>query len=193
MALNTDSAIEYAWIILGVVWILGLLFTKQTVRAQTWGTRLFQTAVAALGFVLLSGNCREWFPYGWLFGRFAPHTAAIADVAVLLTVAGCGFAIWARLTLGRNWSGRVTVKADHELVTRGPYAIARHPIYTGFLIAILGTALAVGQWRGMVALAVILMAFVLKMAQEEKMMMQTFPSAYPEYRRRVKALIPGVF
>jgi protein-S-isoprenylcysteine O-methyltransferase Ste14 len=193
MALNADSAIGYVWIILGLVWILGLPFTKQTMRAQTWGTRLFQTAVAALGFVLLSGKCRDWFPYGWLFGRFAPHTAAIADVALLLTVVGCGFAIWARLTLGSNWSGRVTVKADHELVTRGPYAVTRHPIYTGFLTAILGTALAVGQWRGIVALVVILMAFVLKMAQEEQMMMQTFPATYPEYRRKVKALVPGVF
>jgi protein-S-isoprenylcysteine O-methyltransferase Ste14 len=193
MALNADSAIGYAWIILGLVWVFGMFATKQTVRSQTPGTRLFQIAVAGFGFVLLSRRCREWFPYDWLFVRFAPHTAGIVDVALLLTLVGCGFAIWARLTLGSNWSGRVTVKADHELVTRGPYAVTRHPIYTGFLIALAGTALAVGQWRGIVALVVIMGAFVLKMAQEEKMMVQVFPAEYPEYRRRVKALIPGVF
>ncbi|MGO9434039.1 MAG: methyltransferase family protein [Terracidiphilus sp.] len=190
---NVDSAIGYTWGALALVWLAGVAFTKRTVRTQPPGTRLFQLAVAALGFLLLSRHCRDWFPYEWLFVRFAPHTAAIADAALLLTVVGCGFAIWARLTLGRNWSGRVTVKADHELVTTGPYAVARHPIYTGLLLALVGTALAVGQWRGIVAVIVILMAFVLKMAQEEKMMMQTFPAEYPQYRQRVKALIPGIF
>lgn len=193
MRFDADAAIGYTWVALALVWLVGLGFTKRTVHSQPVGTRLFQLAVAALGFLLLSRHCREWFPYDWLFVRFAAHTAAIAYTALLLTVAGCAFAIWARFTLGRNWSGRVTVKDDHELVTRGPYALTRHPIYTGLLVALAGTALAVGQWRGVVALVVILIAFVLKMAQEEKMMVQTFPAAYPAYRQRVKALIPGIF
>ena len=193
MEFGVDAAIGYTWAMLALVWLVGVLFTKKTVRTQPVGTRLFQMAVAALGFVLLSQQCQRWFPYEWLFVRFTPQAATIAYTALLLTVAGCGFAIWARLTLGRNWSGRVTVKDDHELVTRGPYALARHPIYTGLLVAVAGTALAIGQWRGIVAVIVILLAFVLKMAQEEKMMMQTFPAAYPAYRQRVKALIPGIF
>jgi protein-S-isoprenylcysteine O-methyltransferase Ste14 len=190
---NADAGIEYAWAALALVWLAGLAFTKRTARTQPVGTRLFQLAVAAFGFALLSRHCQDWFPYNWLFLRFAPHTAPITNAAFLTTLVGCGFAIWARLTLGRNWSGRVTVKDDHELITRGPYALARHPIYTGFLIAVAGTALAIGQWRGIVALFVILMALMLKMAQEEKMMLQTFPAEYPLYRRRVKALIPGIF
>ena len=193
MTWNAGSAIGWVWMAMGAVWVVGLFFTKRTVRQQPVGARILQLAVGILGFGLLSKKCYDWFPYAWLFRSFAPHTAAIWDVALLLTVLGCGFAIWARVTLGANWSGRVTVKEGHELVTRGPYRITRHPIYTGILLALVGTALAVGEWRGVVAIVVIALAFVLKISQEERMMMQTFPAAYPEYRQRVKALVPGVF
>lgn len=193
MHIDVDLAIGYTWLALGLVWLAGALFSKRTVRAQPMGTRLFQMTVAALGFVLLSGKCREWFPYEWLFVRYAPHTDGIAATALLLTAGGAAFAIWARLKLGSNWSGRATVKADHALVTRGPYAVARHPIYTGLLIALAGTALNVGQWRGILALTVILLSLLMKMSQEERLMMETFPTAYPAYRQRVRALIPGIF
>lgn len=193
MHIDVDSAIGYTWMAVGLVWLAGVLFTKRTLRAQPMGTRLFQMAVAALGFVLLSGKCRVWFPYEWFFVRFAPHTDGIAATALLLTGGGAAFAIWARLTLGSNWSGRATVKADHELVTHGPYAVARHPIYTGLLVAVAGTALNVGQWRGILALIVIVLSLMIKMSQEERLMMETFPAAYPAYRQRVRALIPGVF
>ena len=193
MTWNPGSAIGWVWMAMGAVWVVGLFFTKRTVRQQPVGARMFQLGVGILGFGLLSKECYDWFPYSWLYVTFAPHTATILNVSLLLTALGCGFAIWARVTLGANWSGRVTVKQDHELVTRGPYSLTRHPIYTGILLALVGTALAVGQWRGVIAIVVIAIAFVLKISQEERMMMQTFPAAYPEYRQRVKALVPGVF
>jgi protein-S-isoprenylcysteine O-methyltransferase Ste14 len=109
-----------------------------------------------------------------------------------LTIAGCLFAIWARITLGANWSGRATVKAGHELITAGPYALARHPIYTGLLTACIGTAIGYGERRCLVGLLLIVLGFVIKMGQEERLMLETFPDAYAAYRRRVKALVPGV-
>jgi protein-S-isoprenylcysteine O-methyltransferase len=190
VTLNVDSAIGYTWEAIGMIWLVGLAFTKRTVRSQSMGTRLFHLALAALGFALLSGH---GFRQGWLGMRFVPDEYSIAFTGFVLTVAGCLFAIWARLTIGRNWSGRATVKADHQLLTSGPYSIARHPIYTGLLLAVAGTALADGQWHGVLALIVILLALMIKMAQEERLMMQAFPAAYPAYRQRVKALIPGVF
>jgi protein-S-isoprenylcysteine O-methyltransferase Ste14 len=75
----------------------------------------------------------------------------------------------------------------------GPYAVTRHPIYSGLLLACLGTALAGGEWRCIVGMAMILLAFAIKIGKEEHLMMETFPEAYRQYRRRVKALIPGVF
>lgn len=187
MTLNPGEIIGYSWGAVGLVWLLGLAFIKRTVRSQPAGARVFQLAVAAFGFTLLSGR---WFRFGWLGVRFVPNLQDVALAGSAVTALGCAFAIWARIALGGNWSGRVTVKADHDLVTSGPYAISRHPIYTGLLLAIAGTALTGGEWRCVLAVAVILFALLVKMSQEERMMMQTFPEAYPRYRQRVKALIP---
>lgn len=96
------------------------------------------------------------------------------------------------MTLGANWSGRATVKAGHELIVRGPYALAHHPIYTGLLLALAETILALGRWRGLVGFAIVVAALAVKMRQEKRLMEQTFPTDYPAYRQRVKALIPGV-
>jgi protein-S-isoprenylcysteine O-methyltransferase Ste14 len=188
--LNVEALIGYPWEAVGLVWLAGLAFTKRTVRAQSPGTRFFHLALAALGFALLS---RTLFSQGWLGIRFMPEIYSVALSGLGLTILGCGFAIWARLMLGSNWSARATVKIDHQLVTHGPYAVARHPIYTGLLLASLGTALAEGKWHGILGVLVIFLALTVKMSQEERLMVQTFPATYPEYRRRVKALIPGIF
>jgi protein-S-isoprenylcysteine O-methyltransferase Ste14 len=187
--LDMDSAIGYSWEALAVVWLAGMAFTKRTVRSQSTGTRLFHVALVLLGYSLV---CGRWFSVGWLGKRFIPDTHALALIGLTLTVAGCIFAIWARLKLGSNWSGRATVKMGHELVTSGPYALARHPIYTGLIVGVAGSALAYGEWRCILGILVLLVAFMAKMGQEEQLMMQTFPQSYALYRRRVKALIPGV-
>lgn len=190
MTFNVDSAIGYTWEALGLVWLVGLAFTKRTVRSQSYGTRVFHLALVLLGFALTGS---QYFRQGWLGMRFLPDTPAWAVTGLALTLVGCLFATWARLTLGSNWSGRATVKAGHELVVSGPYALARHPIYTGLLLAAGGTGLAHGEWRCILGIVLLGLAFAIKIAQEEKLMLQTFPLAYPQYRRRVRALIPGVF
>ena len=78
------------------------------------------------------------------------------------------------------------------MIVNGPYGLARHPIYTGLLLACLGTTLAIGEWRCVAGFVMLVFGFMLKMSQEERLMMATFPEAYPQYRRRVKALIPGL-
>jgi len=187
--IDVDSAIGYTWEALGIVWLAGLAFTKRTVRRQPSGARLFYIVLALTGFTLLGSH---WFEYGWFTVRFVSQSRTVGLVGLGVTIAGCLFAIWARLTLGSNWSGQATVKAGHVLVTTGPYALARHPIYTGLLTASLGTALAIGEMRCIFGLIIIVLALMIKMSQEERLMLQTFPQAYPQYRRRVKALIPGL-
>ena len=187
---SIDTGIGIAWASVALVWLAGLTFTKRTMRSQSAGTRLFHLALGALGFALLRP---DWITSGWMATRFAPPDGMVAMLGLGLTVAGCAFAIWARVKLGANWSARATVKRDHELVTSGPYALARHPIYTGLLTAILGTALAYGAWRGILALGVLFLAMLIKISQEERLMVQTFPAQYRAYRQRVKALVPGVF
>lgn len=189
MSLNVPAAVGYSWEALGLVWLVGLAFTKRTVRSQPSGPRIFYLALALLGFFLLGSDV---FDAGWLGQRLLPADPPLQLAGLIVTIAGCLLAIWARVTLGSNWSGRATVKAGHELIVTGPYALARHPIYTGLLVASVGTGLVNGRIRSPLGLALIVLALTIKMSQEERLMEQTFPEAYPAYRRRVKALIPGV-
>jgi protein-S-isoprenylcysteine O-methyltransferase Ste14 len=122
--------------------------------------------------------------------RILPRTLATYGVGVTLVFLGLAFAVWARRHIGSNWSGTVTVKEDHVLICTGPYAWVRHPIYTGLLAAILGTAVARGELRGVWALALCTAAFVSKLRIEERWMRQVFGEAYERYSARVPALIP---
>jgi protein-S-isoprenylcysteine O-methyltransferase Ste14 len=108
----------------------------------------------------------------------------------LLIAAGLGFSVWARIHLGRNWSGRISVKEDHELIQTGPYALVRHPIYTGLLLALVGTALSLGQWRGVAAVLLMLVSFWRKLTVEEHWMINAFGDRYRHYRGNTSALIP---
>ena len=113
-------------------------------------------------------------------------------IASALVAIGLGFAAWARVRLGANWSAEVTVKQNHELVRSGPYALVRHPIYTGVLFALIGTALSVDKWRALVGLALIAAGFLRKIVIEERFMQAEFGEAYEHYRAEVPALIPFV-
>jgi protein-S-isoprenylcysteine O-methyltransferase len=190
MSFDPGPVIGYSWDAVGVVWLFLYGFTKQTVRRQPGGPRVFYLLMAVLGGFLMSSHL---FRYGWMALRFVPHTPVIQLTGAAFTVAGCAFAIWARLQLGANWSGSATVKANHELVVTGPYALARHPIYTGLSLAIVGTALFVGECRALLAIVLLFLFLAVKMSQEERLMMETFPAEYPAYRERVKTLIPWIW
>jgi len=108
-------------------------------------------------------------------------------------MAGVAFAIWARLILGRNWSGMVTVKQDHELIRRGPYALVRHPIYTGIAFAGIGTAIFYGEISGLIVIVAMLSVLLHKMKVEERFMTEQFGSAYTDYQEKTKAFLPLVW
>ena len=139
-------------------------------------------------YLLISG----WLRLGWLDIEIWPQVMRVAEAGLAITCLGVLYAIWARLTLGRNWSGKPTVKQEHELIVHGPYALTRHPIYTGLLLAAAGTALAVDAWRVLPGMALQLIVFAIKIRQEERLMCECFPDSYPGYRRRVKALLPWI-
>ena len=130
---------------------------------------------------------------GWLGYELIPRCLTKALTGLAVTWAGVIFAIWARKTLADNWSAQPTLKQNHELIITGPYKIVRHPIYTGILIAVLGTAIMVGLSRGFIALAITFFAFWHKSRFEEDLMYQQFGEQYKAYAQRVKKLIPWVF
>ena len=153
---------------------------------HAWSSSILVTTAFCLLFA------RDLWPH-WLRQRVSPRSdIALLWTGLILTAAGVGFAILARFWIGRNWSGTVTIKEQHELIQSGPYRIVRHPIYTGLLLAYLSTAIVHGELRGFVGFCLLLLGFGLKLRMEETFMIQQFGNAYLDYKRRVKALVPFV-
>jgi protein-S-isoprenylcysteine O-methyltransferase Ste14 len=115
-----------------------------------------------------------------------------AALGLLLFALGLGFAIWARVHIGRNWGTPMTQKNDPELVTSGPYRLVRHPIYTGILVAGAGTAVAL-SWLWLIAVILAGIYFVYAATVEERYMTEQFPDTYPAYKGATKMLLPFVF
>ncbi len=184
----TDSTwliIEYCWIAWVVFWAVMAFTTKRTIeRSGVVGYRL-------VALILIAG----WVSAGRLLhisseSQLWQTTLALGVVTDCIVVAGAAFTVWARITLGRNWSAEVTVKQDHELIESGPYALARHPIYTGLIFMGLGTAINYGRAIGFALLLSVCGAVWWKARQEERIMSRHFPDAYAEYKMRVRAIIP---
>lgn len=182
--------IAAAWIVAVVVWVIGAVTTKRTTRRQSLASRLLHVAGAWTAFFLFFARRAE---SGLLLRRFVPHSLLVSWTGVALTLAGVALAICARVFLGGNWSAAVTIKKGHSLVLRGPYALVRHPIYSGLLLGIFGTALAIGEIRALLATVVVLVMLLHKIILEEKFMLEQFGKTYVEYRRSVKGLIPFVW
>ena len=183
--------IDGAWIVWLGVWIALSGRVKQVARRESATQRAAHIVPMVLAGVLLffrSPGGRTWLEHPLL-----TRAAWMAPAGLAVVLAGLGFAIWARLVLAGNWSGTVTLKQGHELVVSGPYRFARHPIYTGLLTAIFGTGIAIDEVRAPLALLITTVAFIRKMQTEEAFMNDAFGHRYAEYRRRVKALIPGVW
>jgi protein-S-isoprenylcysteine O-methyltransferase Ste14 len=172
--------VSCAWIVFWIYWLASAATSKQSVSGG-WRTRL--SGVSAIGVFLIAGVLRG--------GSLAVHNVVLGVVGTLLFACGIALAVWARLHLGRNWGMPTTQRVEPELVTSGPYRFVRHPIYTGLLTAMLGTAL-VDNLLGLIVVAVLVAYFYYSGTVEERNLTTTFPTAYPQYRSRTKMLIPFV-
>jgi protein-S-isoprenylcysteine O-methyltransferase Ste14 len=194
--------IAVCWILWAIVWIAASLGTKPAVRRERGRSRAsYLLALAASVILLLIGRATHpgaaliaaGPPTSWLYVRFIRLYPGVVRIGAPLVLAGILTAFWARFHLGGNWSGEVTVKQDHVLVRTGPYRYVRHPIYTGLLMAVAGTACAIGQLRGVLAFVLTFWALWYKSRIEERLMTETFGDAYRAYQAQVKGLIPFVF
>lgn len=184
-----SDAVKWIWGAFGIFWLLAAFVQKRTVRRQSIGPLLLQIGVVLLLLVPLLVFSRGLEMLG---RNFLPGVPGVPPLGLLLVLIGLGFAVWARIVLGSNWSGTVAVKENHVLITRGPYAWVRHPIYSGFLLALLGTALVLEKFQWLLATGLALPATWLKLRAEETFMRETFGEQYASYQQRVKALIPHV-
>jgi protein-S-isoprenylcysteine O-methyltransferase Ste14 len=190
MHVDAELPIAAAWALWALYWWAASFDVKPTAQRETVRSRLSHIVPLALAAALLLPRAAPLPVLGW---RWLPQLAWPHALGLMLTLTGLLFAVWARRTLGRDWSAVVTLKADHRLVTAGPYRFVRHPIYSGLLMALIGTAMLRGDLRALLALALALAAFWRKLRIEEAWMRRQFGAAYDGYARRVAALIPHVF
>jgi protein-S-isoprenylcysteine O-methyltransferase Ste14 len=186
-----EQGLRLSWLAIFGYWIWSARRLKRTARFENPLKQLLLYWLPMIGAFYLLGP-GERFGHGWLREQFVPHSTLVYSLGLALCVAGAALAIWARHLLGANWSGNVQVKEDHELITAGPYSRVRHPIYTGLLAMFAGSALMVGDIRGLVALAVMSVSFWLKLRAEEKWMLEQFGDRYRRYMQGTRALVPGL-
>jgi protein-S-isoprenylcysteine O-methyltransferase Ste14 len=172
------------------LWIAMARGVKAPAQSESAASRLSHFGPLIVGAYLLASPAPQ--PVPALDVRFVPLAIWPAALGAALTFAGLAFCVWARFTIAANWSSDVQLKRDHELIVAGPYRWVRHPIYTGILMMFVGTALAVGEWRAALGVALAAGAFWRKLRLEEAVMRTQFGEAYARYAARVPALIPFV-
>jgi protein-S-isoprenylcysteine O-methyltransferase Ste14 len=188
--------VRYAWFVSGpwiawaIYWQVSARNTKPTRRRESFASRASHIVPLVLGIALIAVPD---FPAGWLSRHMLPPAWTTYWSGVAMLVAGLCFTVWARVHLGANWSGTVTLKEDHELVRTGPYGWVRHPIYTGLLLAILGSAVARNEWRALAGFVLAAASLIRKLRIEERWMRETFGERYEAYARDVRALVPLIF
>lgn len=179
---------SYCWMVFLFVWLVAWFRTKRTQERVDFGSRMLYGVPVFIGSYLIFSDRFS----GWLQQRIIPKNFVIEVLAILLTATGIAFAIWARIYIGENWSSAVSIKVGHELIRTGPYAWVRHPIYSGLLLAMIGTALARREPRGLFAVVLLWIGFWIKSRMEEGFMRKRFGDEYREYSRTTGALIPRV-
>lgn len=179
--------IELPWIVFLIYWLIGAIRTRPTRVRESFVSRYSVLLIEVAGFVLLFADSAG---IGWLGNKVLPRTLASAVVGVALTWLGVGLAIWARYHLAEYWSARITLKEDHQLIRTGPYSRLRHPIYSGLILAAIGSAAVIDRWRCVVGVCLVVIGYCLKAGKEEKLLSQQFGDAFQEHRRHTGFLIP---
>ena len=177
------------WVGWVVYWIVAARHTLTNRRTESLLTGASYRVPLVLGIILLAfpGYRRSpGDPVLW------PQSVVGVAIGLGLVIIGLSIAVWARRHLGKYWSGRITLKLEHHVIQSGPYTFVRHPIYSGILLALLGTVISIGTVRSCIAFALVFASFILKLTLEERWLCTHLGAEYEEYRRQVKALIPCV-
>jgi protein-S-isoprenylcysteine O-methyltransferase Ste14 len=189
-----DVTIEFivlCWASFLIYFTVSAFFTKSTLERRGWTWRILFPVVLLVGFIVVR------YLIGAAFSAYAgvaiwPNSMTDDIIADAITLGGLIVLFWARTVLGGNWSANPEVKEKHELITRGPYRYVRHPIYSGLLLMVLGVIIIFDRALGLFIFVACFLSLWVKAHQEEKLLTKHFPQAYPEYKARVKALIPFV-
>jgi protein-S-isoprenylcysteine O-methyltransferase Ste14 len=182
-------AVQYLWIALALYWLVSARSVKRARERETGFAFWMRIVLLVVIFEFLFSG---WGSVGWLGERFLPWTRAVAIVGLVIEIIGVALAAWARYCLGANWSGAVTLKEGHELISAGPYKRIRHPIYTGIAVGLAGTAIFIGEWRGVVAFAAIFISHFFKARKEEAWLTREFGPQFAAHRARTGMFLPRI-
>ena len=177
----------WLWLAFGLYWIVASRTTAKTATRESLRTSLPRNLLLALAGALIFAR---WFSIGPLGRRFVAPSPEIRIAGIVLTAAGLALAFWARFHLGRNWSSQITLKEGHTLICSGPYLYLRHPIYSGILLALAGTALTVGLYRALLGVALAVIVFLWKARQEDAWLARAFGEQFERQRQRTGRLLP---
>lgn len=175
------------WTLLCLYWIISAFQQKMVRKREAWFDRLGYESLVGFGVFLIF---TRYAHFSWMGKRFVPQWFWIAVVGVLVTAAGIAVAMWARLHLGANWSGRVSIREQHELVRTGPYRWMRHPIYSGFLLGMAGTILVVGEVRGLIGWTLMTAGFYVKARKEESWLNREFGANFEAHACHTGMFLP---
>lgn len=179
--------LEIPWTIFLVYWLIRAFKTRPTRQEESFASRYLVMVLVTIGYALVFTRS---IGIGFMGDRFIPQTRVGAILGVVFTWMGIGLAIWARNHLAEYWSARVTIKEGHQLIRTGPYARLRHPIYTGLIMATIGTTLVIDRWRCVFGTCLVVLGFCLKARKEESMLSQQFGEAFGEHQRHTGFLLP---
>jgi protein-S-isoprenylcysteine O-methyltransferase Ste14 len=179
--------VEVPWVVFVLYWIVSAIRTRDTVQTESFASRYAILLIEIAGFVLLF---RHAAGIGFLRRRFMHRSPVSAIVGSILTWMGIGLAIWARYHLAEYWSARITIKEDHQLIRTGPYARLRHPIYSGIILAAIGSAVVIDEWRCVLGVCLVVTGYCIKARKEEVMLTQQFGEAFREHQKHAGFLIP---
>lgn len=174
------------WVVFSIYWEIAAKNTSEVKRSESRISRGVHLALISIGQILI------FLPVPGLRARFLPQSTALITVSLIFQLGFFAFAVWARQMLGRNWSGAVTAKLDHELVRTGPYRFVRHPIYSALLGIYATTALISGEVHGLAGVGIVCLAYWRKIGMEEAYMRELFGADYSRYQQETAAVIPGV-
>ncbi|MGB7993672.1 methyltransferase family protein [Methanoregula sp.] len=177
------------WAAFYIYWMVSAWMTRSPVkRKQSRFTFLSYGIVWVVIWIFLV----TWFVPDLMGDRLIPASIGATLAGLLITIAGLAFAIWARVHLGKNWSGMPAIREEHTITRTGPYSFVRHPIYSGLTLALFGTAIGIGYLWVFCCVLLVFVLFVIKFRIEEKFLEDEFGEEYARYKREVKALIPYV-
>ena len=174
------------WILFSLYWEIAAKGAAEAKSSESSASRAFHVLLANVAVLLVIAPIRG-------LGRFLPASFVSMAAGIVVELPGLFLAVWARRALGRNWSGEISIKFEHELIRSGPYQWLRHPVYTGLLAMYVGGPLIIGEWLAVVGVAMAVLAYWRKIRLEEANLKVAFGAEYDSYRGDTWALIPGLF